>query len=124
MEDLHINSDGTLCLYHPEEEKEIYPNGFDLKIYLQKVEEFFYQINYYKKYQKFPWGEYAHGALAYLELFAEKKIDIKRLKEVIGKERFKKLNKIKGHHNCLCGSTKKLRNCHQSLYNAIYKIKK
>jgi hypothetical protein len=72
---LHLNNeDGEMCMILPPKVKERYPNGFDLKILLEHIEEHLYWISYYDKYNKKPWPEYGHGELGYYELYLENKV--------------------------------------------------
>lgn len=124
IRDLHVNDDGTLCLTIYEKEKEYLPNGFEARTFFKKIlEHYLYWVSYYDKFGGPPWPAYAHGKLAYLELYAENKIDLKRLKEEISIKDLSKYKGMKGHQNCLCESGKKLRNCHNLIYQAIYKLK-
>ena len=44
--DLHLNNiEGEMCLIIPMKEKERYPNGFDLKIYLENLKQHLYWIS-------------------------------------------------------------------------------
>jgi len=72
---LHLNNeDGEICMILPPKVKEKYPNGFDLKILLEHIEEHLYWISYFEKYDEKPWAEYGHGELGYYELYLENKI--------------------------------------------------
>jgi hypothetical protein len=71
---LHLNNTGgEMCMILPPKVKEKYPNGFDLKILLEHIEEHLYWISYFGKYDKKPWKEYGHGDLGYYELYLEDK---------------------------------------------------
>ena len=72
--DLHLNNEfGEVCIIIPPEAKERYPNGFDLKELLKHLEEFFYWVSYYEKYNKEPWKAYGHGEKGYYELYLKDK---------------------------------------------------
>lgn len=72
--DLHINNkEGEMCIILPPKVKEKYPNGFDLKILLEHLQEHLYWVSYFEKYDKKPWKEYGHGDLGYYELYLENK---------------------------------------------------
>lgn len=71
---LHLNNeDGEMCMILPPKIKERYPNGFDLNILLQHIEEHLYWISYFEKYNIKPWKEYGHGELGYYQLYLEDK---------------------------------------------------
>lgn len=124
--DLHINrEDETLCLCIYEKEKEYFPDGFKIDIFFERLlEPYLYWVSYFKKYKAFPWEGYAHGNLGYLELYAGDDINLEKLSEHISDEKLRVIKKMKGHQECLCGSRRKLRDCHKLIYNAIYKLKK
>ncbi len=72
--DLHINNkEGEMCIILPPKVKEKYPNGFDLEILLEHLQEHFYWISYFEKYDKKPWPDYRHNELGYYELYLENK---------------------------------------------------
>jgi hypothetical protein len=71
---LHLNSvSGEMCIIIPPKAKEKYPNGFDLETLLKHLEEHFYWICYFEKYNREPWKAYGHGEKGYLELYIEDK---------------------------------------------------
>lgn len=71
-DDFHLNNvKGELCLIIPAKEKQRYPNGFDLKEYLKHVEEHFYWISYFDRYEEKPWKDQAHEYDGYIELYHE-----------------------------------------------------
>jgi hypothetical protein len=70
--DLHLNNkEGEMCLIIPMKEKERYPNGFDLKIYLENLKKHLYWISYYERYEKEPWKGQGHGEKGIVELYKE-----------------------------------------------------
>lgn len=73
-EDLHLNNNkGEMCIIIPPKTKERYPNGFDLEILLEHLQEHLYWISYYETYNIAPWNSYGHGELGYLQLYLENK---------------------------------------------------
>ncbi len=72
--DLHLNSiNGEMCIIIPPKAKERYPNGFDLKILLEHLEEHLYWVSFFEKFDKEPWMSYGHGEIGYLQLLLENK---------------------------------------------------
>lgn len=124
--DQHVNeADKTLCLCIPEMEKEYLPNGFKIDVFFEKILiPYLYWASYKRKFKKAPWGEYAHGDLGYLELYAENKIALEKLMEMYSESELKNISRMKGHNNCLCDSGKKVRGCHKLIYVAIHKLRK
>lgn len=122
--DLHVNSDGSFCLAISEKEQSLFDHGFTIKEFFKNsLEPFLYQMSYYDHKGEFPWGEYAHRHLGYLELYAEEEINKNRLKELVGKEYLDGLLSVNRQSLCICGSQRKIRSCHPLIYKAIRKIK-
>ena len=124
MEDLHINTDGSFCLSIQDREDEFFEDKFTIQEFMQKaIEPFLFQMSYFDREGKFPWGEYAHGYLGYLELYAEGKINLDRLIDVMHKKEIIQILLKNRQSSCLCGSGKKLRICHPVVFRAVNKIK-
>lgn len=124
LEDLHINTDGSFCLSIQDREYELFEDKFTIQEFMQKaVEPFLFQMSYFDREGKFPWGEYAHGYLGYLELYAEGKINLDRLIDVMDKKEIMYTLLKNRQSLCLCGSGKKLRTCHPLVFRAINKMK-
>jgi len=141
--DLHIsstkdNSYGVACLGLKMQEQEYLPNGFNLPDYFYNfVIPFFYEQSYYEKYNKWPWGEYSHGDLGYLEGYREgdepETIEsarecIEMLKKYGRWGEYEKLltqsRRLKIHeHRCFCGSGRKIRKCHPKVFEGLRKLK-
>ncbi|EKT4499998.1 hypothetical protein [Flavobacterium psychrophilum] len=72
--DLHLNNiNGEICIIIPPKIKEKYPNGFDLIEFLKHIEEHFYWISYFEKYNKKPWPDCGHDEIGYIQLYIENK---------------------------------------------------
>lgn len=59
--DMHLYSDGHLCLIHPKKFKEWYRRGFKLRKFIQHIETHLYWISYVTKYGVEPWAAEPHG---------------------------------------------------------------
>jgi len=71
---LHLNTlKGEMCLIIPIKEYEYYPNGFELKRFLNHLEEHLYWISYFERYDEKPWKDQAHGFDGYVEVCGENK---------------------------------------------------
>lgn len=124
LSDLHINPDNSFCLGIPEREAEIFENAFTVKeFFIKSVEQFLFQMSFYAQKGYFPWGEYAHGYLGYLETYAEGKIDIQQLLSELEKYEILAFMNTNRQSKCLCGSGQKLRICHPLIFQGINKIK-
>lgn len=126
LSDLHVNYDNTFCLTIRDSEHEYFTGRFNLKEFFENLlEPYLYWISHYNKYGSPPWSEYAHGFAGYIELYGERKIDLKRLFEV--SKAFKMENTLKnwkGHWDCMCGSKIKSKYCHPEILKIIFKIQK
>jgi hypothetical protein len=62
--------------------------------------------------------------LGHLETYAEGKIEINQLTSLLDQNEKSILINITRQSPCLCGSGKKLRNCHPLVFQGISKMKK
>lgn len=70
--DLHLNTkEGEMCLIIPMKEQERYPDGFNLKIFLEHLKQHLYWISFYERYDKEPWKGQGHGDKGAVELYKE-----------------------------------------------------
>lgn len=136
--DLHVNPTGPVCLCVKLEEEKTFPNGFSLPEFIHKlVVPFFYAQSYFEKHNTWPWGQYSHGVLGLFEWYLEQQnITKEKLEEFADQlKRDQKVwqvlhyllirkSGVKGHNPCLCGSSKKYRNCHQKVFNGMWRLKK
>ena len=91
--DVHLNNkNGELCLMFPIKEKEFYPNGFELKRYLNHLEEHLYWITYFDRYDEKPWEDEPHNTeIALIKAVKENKKyrkDLLAYKEKIEKRKY------------------------------------
>ncbi len=92
--DLHLNSlDGDMCLIIPIRENEYYPNGFELKRFLNHLEEHLYWITYFERYNEKPWEDQAHGLDGYVEVCNEDKKYRPMVKTAFEKILYKKISR-------------------------------
>lgn len=93
--DLHLNTDdGVLCLIFPIKEKEYYPNGFELSRFMNHLEEHFYWITFFDRYNKKPWEDEPHGSQeALFKAARENKLYRKDLKISLESEMNRKLTR-------------------------------
>lgn len=111
--DFHKNSDDVLCLAC---DTEIY---VELKKYKNaKISDFIdfyiipylYSYTYYKKFNKVPYGQREHGYKGVLQFYRETLLISDE--RIISFLNYINKGKYKGHHDCYCGSGKRMRNCH------------
>ena len=123
-DDLHINPDKSFCIFIEGREKDIFENEFTWQeFFLNGIEKFLFQMSYYQQEGHLPWGEYAHGRLGYIELYAENEINLDKLLNAFDKKEIISLMLKNRQSNCLCGSKQKMRKCHPMIYKGISKIK-
>jgi len=110
--DFHKYSDKSLCLGTLLEIHTKFKNNPTLLGFVRELLiPFLYLFCYYEKYGKFPYGEHAHGGQGILEFYRlifHTDSDIATL----GLQKILAENNYRGHHDCPCGSEKKLRHCH------------
>ena len=117
----HINFDGSCCLCVPQLEKLYFPDGSNIKTFLDKlVVPFFANQAYFDSNGTWLNGEYRHGGQGvydfYVELFDT--LDIKQIINLIDcciKDTFN-VNK-----KCPCNSGRPIKKCH---ITAVSKLKK
>jgi len=107
----HVNCDGSFCMGTIGEISQFLVNNPSIADYLERfLNPFIYTIDWYAKYESYPFGEREHGAKGLKEYY----INDWGLTE----EQFRIMvyiifnKKYRGHAKCFCGSGKKLRDCH------------
>jgi hypothetical protein len=124
--DLHINNDESLCLTVPTFETEYFNGEFTIREFMENaIVPFLFWQSYYFKYGKAPWGEYAHGSLAFLEMYANDEMGFVDLQNTIN---IKDLSNMMYHYDCkkdecLCGKEKNMKNCHPLVFNGLKKLR-
>lgn len=109
----HMYTNKTLCLATDTDLYLHFREGFDLVTWMEEyVELYFVSYECYKRYGIFPFGERSHGSKGVLEFYCDY-FKIASSKQVKGFISYIATTEYKGHHQCPCGSGKKLRNCHR-----------
>jgi len=121
---LHINPDKSFCLAIQPRMEECFTNGiFNWKEFFANcLEPFLYAQSYFYKFKKFPWGEYSHSHLGYIELFEENRISLNDIPEIYRQNIISLITRT--DKKCICGSSKDFSKCHSKIYKSIRKIKK
>ncbi len=133
--DLHTNSNGTACLCLRLEESTFFPDRFSISVFMEKlVEPFFYAQSYYEDYNTWPWDTYSHGVLGWLEWYYDQKHHTLNETEMFLEQlknskdwnqisfEIRGVKCIKGHHDCICGSKKRYRNCHEKVFRGLWEL--
>jgi len=129
LSDLHVYDDGEVCLTGPLDN---YQN-MTLREFIEgPLIQFFYDESYFKKYGRWPRGEYSHGIWGLFENFnncfskANDKIVLECLKRIFHYSNYEKFaelviskNRIQGHIKCPCGSNRKFKDCHYDTFRGM-----
>ena len=107
----HVYQDGACCLASTGEIIQFLSNNPSLSEFIKKfVDAFIFSIEWFIKYGTYPFGEREHGYKGLLDYYLtdwqltkEQYWDLVRI--VIN-------DNYRGHVDCLCGSKKKMRDCH------------
>jgi hypothetical protein len=112
--DNHINPNGDICLFVPDERWRVFPRGATLLDFLNgPVRNYFLGYCLKEAGEDWPFGERHHGKSGIIEYYEEvvgtnNQVVIKKYLEVLSSKN------LKGHWKCPCLSGKKIRDCHQS----------
>lgn len=120
IRDRHINKQGDCCLFPRIALKEIWDANPNILYYINElVVPFFAHQSYFERYGEWKNKGYAHGAEGIIEFYKEKcnidSIDIL----VIMLQKLFNNEKIGRNDPCFCKSGKKLKRCHESIYDKL-----
>ena len=124
--DRHFFPAGHACLCHASEWRYYFsPKESNLKDFLEKlVIPFFYGQSYFEKTDgEWPFGEYKHGSGGMFQFYSSKLNidDVKALFNCI--KLLERGSVIKGHWDCPCESSRKIRDCHPDLLISLNGMK-
>ena len=130
---LHLNPDGTACVCVKQLEKQKFPPGSDLMVFVENLAvPYLYWLASYEQNREGPWGDYAHGGLGLLEFYSEDTSlqtpeDIREVlptfrRELNWVEYHKQIRKPSGEKMCLCGSGKIFRVCHKKAWQGTVRL--
>jgi len=112
--DDHIYPNGSLCLAAPISVKMKFAQAPTLLGFMNiLVIPFLYAFRHKQEYGQMPFGERSHGVDGIMEHYREY-LDVSDDIALISLVRVLADEDYRGHHDCPCGSGKKLRNCHGS----------
>ncbi len=108
----HVFTDETLCLGVPIEMRRIFGQQPSLLGFVNKlVIPYFYGYCYWKKYGEHPFGEQKHGGEGVVEYYADK-LNLTDEVTALAFVCFLYEHGYRGHHDCPCGSGRRIRKCH------------
>ena len=137
--DLHLTAeDGTCCICVPIKSNVYLPNGLNVPDFFNNLlTPFFYSQSYFEKRHTWPWGEYSHGLLGMLEWYDDTKTSgneevqfsiLVRLRSSPDWPKYRSLlqaaGNIQGHQECICGSRRRFRDCHASVFKGLWRLKR
>ena len=107
----HIYQDGNVCLATTGEMIYFLHENPSLLAFLNKfINSFIYTLDWFDKYKTYPFGDRKHGYRGLLDYYlSDLHLTNNQYKEIV---LIIYNNKYRGHMMCICGSGKRLRNCH------------
>ena len=116
----HLNPDGTLCLAVPIEERRVFLEQPTLLGFVDRLLiPYFYGYCFWTKHGYHPFDEAAHGHEGILRHY----IDLLGLRDALAALAvicFLFEHGYRGHHDCPCGSGRKVRVCHGPELRALH----
>ncbi|HOQ43338.1 MAG TPA: SEC-C domain-containing protein [Smithellaceae bacterium] len=110
--DFHINPDGSFCLGAPVDIKRKFAQEPTLLGFINNlVIPFLFSFSYRERNGAMPYGELSHGGQGLVEYYL-KYFDITSELSVLRLIGILATDKYRGHHDCPCGSGKRIRKCH------------
>ncbi|MGC2745038.1 MAG: hypothetical protein WA672_17820 [Candidatus Angelobacter sp.] len=135
VDDRHLSFDHSACLCSPLQEKEFLFPAFNFpKFFEELVVPFLYGQSFYSKYNRWPWPEYAHGAIGLLESFVDEQALDPDMSQnflavlAVDKRTWPNIkaalqrDQIKGHTPCFCPKHEQIRRCHPKALIGIRKL--
>lgn len=116
----HIYSDGNVCLATIGEMIYYLNENPTIKAFITKfIDSFLYTLDWFEKYKNYPFGDREHGYKGLLDYYLN---DLKLTKGQYNRMAIMiDRNGYRGHLPCICGSGKRLRNCHGKFILPIIK---
>lgn len=116
----HKYPNGGLCLDTDTAIKLYFANGFDLLEWFNKyVQGYFISYEFYKRFGVYPFGDRRHGFEGILDTYKEI-FDVDSDNSVVRIMAHIAVKEYRGHHDCPCGSGKRIRNCHGKQMRIFY----
>lgn len=110
--DFHTNYDGKLCLTAPLEAKIKFKSCPTLTGFFENLLiPYLYLFSFKEKFGYLPYGEFSHGIKGILEWY-EEFFNISSKMQILGLLRILADDDYRGHLDCPCESSKKIRQCH------------
>ena len=116
----HLNPDGTLCLAVPIEQRRLFLEQPTLLGFVNLLlVPYLYGYSFWRKHGYHPFGEAAHGAEGILGHYVDT-LGLEDPIAVLAVISFLFEHGYRGHHDCPCGSGRRLRACHGPALRALH----
>ncbi len=137
IDDRHFSQiDQSACLCSPFEEEEFLVGGLAfIAFFEQLIIPFLYGQEFFSRYRRWPWGEYAHGAVGLLEAYADIR-DPLRAEECWNKLRhdtkawpgissvLEQLSEVSERIRCFCPRKDQMRRCHPRALEGLRQLRR
>lgn len=116
----HRNPDGTLCLAVPIEQRRLFLEQPTLLGYVNRLlVPYLYGYSFWRKHGHHPFGEAAHGAEGILRHYVDT-LGLHDPVAALAVISFLFEHGYRGHHDCPCGSGRRVRVCHGPALRALH----
>ncbi len=133
IRDLHCNLDGSACVCVKQLEKQKFPRGSDLFVFVEELAvPYLFELSYYESHKKWLWGEYSHGNLGLLEFYADDHSPqtVEGVSEILQimckgenwKDYHRQFCRPSAKRPCLCGSRKSFGKCHPKAWSGLRQL--
>ncbi len=133
--DMHqYEQDGALCLAAAMDLERTFCKGFELDIFVEELLiPYFFAQSHHAETRVWLWGELMHGSLGLIEWLGRQEVrdngdaqlTLKHILAQRDRDEIMALLRVRprGHYLCLCGSGKKMRDCHADVQNGITRLR-
>ena len=116
----HLNPDDTLCLAVPIEQRRLFLEQPTLLGFVNRLlVPYLYGYSFWKKHGYHPFGEAAHGSEGILRHYVDT-LGLQDPVAALAVISFLYEHGYRGHHNCPCGSGRRVRVCHGAALRALH----
>jgi len=135
VSDRHFSQlDKSACLSSPFEETDFLVPDLDFRGYIERlVIPFLYGQIFYSQHERWPWSDYAHGAVGLLESYSRcpENVDpTECLRLLMMDSNWPKVRaallqeSIKGHTQCFCAKGDNIRRCHPAAMRGVQQLQR
>ena len=116
----HLNPDGTLCLAVPIEQRRLFLEQPTLLGFVNLLlVPYLYGYSFWRKHGHHPFGESPHGAEGILGHYVDT-LGLRDPVAALAVISFLFEHRYRGHHDCPCGSGRRVRVCHGPALRALH----